>query len=182
MPACPFCGHQNPDTVLICKLCRRSLRRHKNRWIRWGILLGLTILLIATVFSIEYFSHQAEMLKIAERNKTALELLSSYGYRTRSSFMVVEGKLRNISGQKLQGVYAVVAWYDSDNQLLAKERAGLRVDPIFNYQSSLFVVKLPYKPGMERYDVSFETEDGAVLLVADTRDKQEDLTFSDKGQ
>lgn len=170
MRICPYCGHQNEDDILICSLCKRSLRRHKYRWIRWSVIGGMIILLMATVYTIEYFSSKAEL---AQKSNAKLEILASAGYRTRDFKMRTEGKVRNISGQNLHNIYAVVSWYSKDNKLLGKEKNLINTETLPNFRTSSFVVKIPYKKGMENYDISFETEGGIVLYSVDKSGKQQ---------
>ncbi len=173
MRHCPYCGHPNPDDINICTLCKRSLRRHKNRWIRWSIVIVLSVFLIATVFLMEYLSKKPEILM--PKSKAKLELISSIGYRTRASFMIVQGRVRNVSGTKLNDIFVVVSWYNKNQKLLGRNKEPLLHSALHNYQVTKFEVKVPYKKGMESYDISFETEDGAVLYSADTRDRNDKL-------
>ena len=160
---CPFCGHKNEPKAEICSLCKRSLARYKNRWIRWAILVALGVLLILILFTINYFGKTAQLKK----ENVQIEILSSAGYRTRSSDMVVEGRIRNVHQDKLSGVYVIVSWSDKSNKMLSKQKEKIALDPLLSYRTVAFIVKTPYKPGMDKYDIAFELKDGTVLLAQD---------------
>ncbi|MBI5787840.1 MAG: zinc ribbon domain-containing protein [Candidatus Schekmanbacteria bacterium] len=160
---CPYCGHKNDANAEICSLCKHSLTRYKNRWIRWVILATLGVFLIVTLYAINYFGEQAEIKK----ENVQIEILSSAGYRTRSSDMVVEGRIRNVHKEKLSGVYVIVSWSDKNNTIMSEQKEKIALDPLLSYRTVAFIVKTPYKTGMEKYDIAFELKNGTVLLAQD---------------
>jgi hypothetical protein len=90
-----------------------------------------------------------------------------------SGEMVVEGKVRNISGDMLENIQVVVSWYDEQGNLVSSTSSAIYLSPILSYQVSPFRVSQPHDPQMERYDLSFTTPRGEAIFTSDNRKKAE---------
>jgi hypothetical protein len=101
-----------------------------------------------------------------------LALLSRRGYRTEGSdFMIVEGRVRNISSDPLRNVEAVANWYSSDGSFISSGDALVEYDPVLPGQTSPFKVMTRANPEMHRFSVEFKTFAGTKIEVVDRRGK-----------
>jgi hypothetical protein len=128
-----------------------------------GGVLGVILLLVI------YIMHHTPLNITGTTHAPRLELISSVGYHSMSGEMVVEGKVRNVSGDTLRDVHAVVSWYDKQGNQLLNVSSVIYLNPILSFQVSPFRVSLPHDPQMERYDISFTTPDGEVIYTRDMR-------------
>jgi hypothetical protein len=130
------------------------------------IILGV---LVTVFFAVVYIMQHTPLNITGSINAPRLELLSSTGYHSITGEMVVEGKVRNIGGDILRDVQAVVSWYDKDGNKLANANSNLYLSPVLSFQVSPFRVALPYNSQMERYDISFTTPTGETIYTRDRR-------------
>jgi predicted permease len=80
--------------------------------------------------------------------------------------LVVRGIVRNPpSAAKLDGLTAVVLVFSKDGAYIASERAPLAVAPLAPGADAPFVVTLPDADSVDRYRVSFRTDDRIVPHV-----------------
>ena len=80
--------------------------------------------------------------------------------------LVVRGIVRNPpSGAKLNGLTAVVLVFSKDGAFVADERAPVAIAPLAAGAETPFVVTLPDADSVDRYRVSFRTDDRIVPHV-----------------
>lgn len=103
-----------------------------------------------------------------DRSRYKLELLAATGTRS-YGFAKVEGQLKNISGQSLKNVTAVVEWYTEDGQFVKSDTALIEYNPILSGQTSPFTVMGTDNPAMKKYSVSFKELLGGTLPTLDSR-------------
>lgn len=96
-----------------------------------------------------------------------LELLSYRGERS-YDYLIVEGQVRNISGEKLQGVMAVAECYDGGGNLVTSEDAVLEYDPIMPGQTSPFKVMVRDNPLIKTFRVNFKHIFGETIQYKDS--------------
>src|SRR5690606_9745168 len=89
------------------------------------------------------------------RAGSQLELLDwrwsrSYGYA------IAEGRVKNISGQRLENVVAEVTWYDRSGGFITADEALISLNPILPGQASTFKVIAVWNPAMNSASISFK--------------------------
>ena len=97
-----------------------------------------------------------------------LALLASNGYEEYGYFKV-DGQVKNTSNEPLQGVEAVVTWYDSDGGFVKSEEALIEYDPLLSGQTSPFKSITTGNPAMKRYSIEFKELAGTPLEHEDLR-------------
>src|SRR5690606_19468872 len=108
---------------------------------------------------------EAEQKRAAEaraRASSQLELLDwrwseSYGYA------IAEGRVRNISGRRLENVVAQVTWYDRSEGFITADEALISLNPILPGQTSTFKVMASWNPAMHTASVSFKELFGGTI-------------------
>jgi hypothetical protein len=107
----------------------------------------------------------------SETNSGAqLALLSSRGYQTEGGgYYIVEGEVRNISGERLADVEAVASWYASNGTFITSDSALIDYNPIMPGQTSPFKVMSTANPEMDKYSVGFKTVLGLPIATSDER-------------
>lgn len=93
---------------------------------------------------------------------TILEL-NTWSWHTADDYAVANGLVTNVSDQRLERVYAVVAWYTSTDQYITSSQAIIEYDPIMPGQSSQFKVTCKANPLMDTASVSFATRRGDTI-------------------
>ena len=164
---CPFCGSANPKEAVVCELCGRGLVARRYTLVKFTIGAALIITLVSVI----YVMQKVPLSVTGSLHAPRLELVSSAGYHSMSGEMVVEGKVRNISGDMLENIQVVVSWYDKQGNQLSQTKSAIYLNPVLSFQASPFRVSLPYDPQMERYDLSFTTPQGEAIYTRDRREK-----------
>jgi hypothetical protein len=104
--------------------------------------------------------------------KADLILLSTNGSETAGgSYYVIEGQVKNVSGQSLRNVEAVGTWYDKTGGFIKTDSALVDYNPILPGQISPFKTMSTGNPAMSRYTVEFKTLFGGTLVTEDQRKK-----------
>lgn len=95
-----------------------------------------------------------------------LVLLATDGYPSETGdYLVVEGQVKNVSGEALRGVTAVATWFDKSGGALTSTEVVIADDPILPGRTSSFKLLTSAKPAMSRYSVEFKTHLGGSLSV-----------------
>jgi len=97
-----------------------------------------------------------------EKSLCDLELLDwvwnhEYGYVT------AEGRVKNISGKKLNRVQAIVVWYDKNGQMITYDSSFIEYNPVMPGQISPFKVIERYNPAMARATIEFKYFGGTTI-------------------
>ncbi len=111
-------------------------------------------------------------LPLGERTGVAsgylLELLAASSY-SQGNLIVVEGQVRNISGESLRNVEVLVQWYSAGDEFIKGESALIEYDPILRNQVSPFRVITTWNPAMARFTVNLKRQSGAEIPTLDSR-------------
>lgn len=99
-----------------------------------------------------------------------LALLSARGY-DEYGYHIVEGQVRNISGESLKSVAVKATWYDKDDQFITSDDALIDYNPILPGQTSPFKTMTRTNPAMSKYSVEFKYLFGGVIATDDLRKK-----------
>lgn len=91
----------------------------------------------------------------------------SYGYA------IAEGRVKNVSGQKLSNVQAVFETYDANDNFISSGSALIEYDPILANQTSPFKVMLRYNPAMKTGWVTFKVLMGGQLSSVSKKEYNE---------
>ena len=83
-------------------------------------------------------------------------LIAQTGTIGEYGFSSVEGQVRNVSGESLENVMAVVTWLTDDGQFITSEEALISYNPILDGQTSPFEVMVQTNPAMKRFRVEFK--------------------------
>lgn len=103
-----------------------------------------------------------------EANSTpALELIALNWVRSSESHVRVNGEVRNISSDKLHGVFVVVEFRDSNGTLITSSDAVIEYPDLMPGQTSPFTVMESFNPLMANYDVKFKHVFGEIIPHVD---------------
>jgi uncharacterized integral membrane protein len=166
---CSFCGHVNSGDINVCGLCGHGLNRKQDNIIKVAIGIALLVILVVVIYNMR----KVQLNFTGSAQAPRLELISSAGYHSMNGEMVVEGKVRNISGDLLRDIQAVVSWYDKQGNKVIDASSAIYLNPVLSFQVSPFRVSLPHNAKMERYDITFKSPNGEVIYTRDARGKAE---------
>jgi Uncharacterized protein containing a Zn-ribbon (DUF2116) len=85
-----------------------------------------------------------------------LLMLISDKWHIEYGYAMMEGQVMNISGQRLEGVTAVVTFYDAKGEFITSQEALIAYNPILPNQASAFKVPAAYNPEMRKAAVEFK--------------------------
>lgn len=100
-----------------------------------------------------------------------LELLASRGYRSSSSYLSVEGQVKNVSGKPIDRLVAVTTWFTKDDQFIASDSAMVEYQPLLHGQTSPFKTITKRNPEMTRFSVEFKVAGRGTLTTKDLSKK-----------
>lgn len=114
-------------------------------------------------------AYKSEKIKAANREKikekeeaslirgSDLELITwSWSTTAGGSYVESKGQVKNISGQSLQNVEAVVSFYDKNGNFITSSSALIEFNPILVGQTSPFTVMETYNPAMHKATIQFK--------------------------
>ncbi|NLU49128.1 MAG: hypothetical protein GXX09_01775 [Syntrophomonadaceae bacterium] len=126
----------------------------------WGIIILFSVLTLGT-------SSCASKNPVTESdvNKAPykLELVTWKWYESSDLFVVVEGKVKNVSREDFDEVTAVVSFYDKYGNLLKNEREKIKYDPLRPGKTSPFRVVATFHPKATTARVDFQDFMGEFL-------------------
>ena len=88
------------------------------------------------------------------RASCKLELLDSNWYEE-YGYVTYEGRVKNISNDRLKNIEAVVTWYDKNGSLVTSDSSIIQYNPILPGQTSPFKVMGIHNPAMRKAGVAF---------------------------
>ena len=102
---------------------------------------------------------QAEASEARERrSRSEADLeLTAFKWSQNGTFATVEGMVRNISGDRLENVEAVVIFTDANRDFVTSDSALIDYNPILANQDSPFSVIVRYNPAMRSSRVEFKS-------------------------
>ncbi len=169
MKPCPACRIYNTNNAESCHQCGTPFPLTRDIWPI--IIKTATAVLVVVVLAVGFYSSQKNSLTgaISAQEPAALELISSEGFPTISEKMLVEGRVRNISGVDMKKVYVVVSWFNKAGQKVESNSAPVSTIPLPDRHDTSFRVVMNKNPKMENYEISFFDASGNILRVIDTR-------------
>lgn len=169
MKPCPECRIYNTNNAESCHQCGTPFPIARDMWPI--IIKTATAVLVVVVLAVGFYSSRKSYLNGAKtaQEPAALELLSSEGFPTISEKMLVEGRVRNISGVDIKKVYVMVSWFNKAGQKVESNNAPLSTAPLPDRHDTSFRVVMNKNPDMENYEISFFDASGNILRVIDTR-------------
>lgn len=96
-----------------------------------------------------------------------LELLSFRGDRE-YSYLTINGQVKNISNEKLDGVWAVAEFYDSNSALVTSEDGVIEYNPLMPGQTSPFKIMQRDNPAIKTFKVKFKYLFGGAIPYKDS--------------
>lgn len=99
-----------------------------------------------------------------------LELLSMT-WHSEHGFAIMEGEVKNISSNKLDGVQAIGSWYNASGTLITSDSAIIEYNPIMPGQTSPFKVMATYNPEMKTASIRFKHIFGRSISFKRTGDE-----------
>lgn len=132
-----------------------------------GVFMFASIAALAIVLSAGSRSavNPARVNAATERREMPLELVA-LGHQREGDRLTVRGVVRNPpSGERLDSLTAVVFLFNHDGGFLTSGRAAVESAPLGPGGESAFVVTVPGANEVERYRVSFRTDDRIVPHV-----------------
>jgi hypothetical protein len=89
------------------------------------------------------------------RANSQLQLLS-WHWGEEYDYAIAEGEVKNITGQSIESVTALVTWYDSNGNLITSDDALIDYNPLMPGQRSPFKVMARYNPQMKKASIRFK--------------------------
>lgn len=103
--------------------------------------------------------------------KFDLELLASNGSPSETgNYMYAEGQVKNVSGDSIRSVTAVVSWFTQSDDFITSDSALVEFRPLLNGQTSPFKIITSRNPAMKRFRIDFKA--GGRMLSVDDRTKR----------
>ena len=148
-----------------------------SRWKAMGVWIVSVLLLgigaackpdEATRRSNDIIDRLNEIVERAEREALTspqLELLNYSGTVGEYGYATVEGQVKNISGQRMGNVMAVVTWFTDDDSFVTSDEALIAYNPVLPGQTSPFEVLTQANPMMKKFSVTFKKMFGGTIKV-----------------
>lgn len=104
----------------------------------------------------ELLSQLPALKKEQLRNESDLEVLNWKWYRSSDYYVEAAGEVKNISGEPLENVTAVVSFYTKDGTFVTSSEALVDFNPILPGQVSPFHVIETFNPEMSKANLQFK--------------------------
>lgn len=150
------------------------LKKKRNPLVTFLAALGLIALVCVIVLfligrSAYKSSPRAVQPTVSVSDEYQLELLSSSLTSASEGYLRTEGQVKNITGQSLENIEAVVQLFDANDEFITSDSAIIDFNPILPGQTSPFQVTTPKNPKIERYSISFKILLGGTIPTKDSR-------------
>jgi hypothetical protein len=187
---CPYCAETIKVDAKFCRFCGRNLasgeqqqpqvivqqvpeKKKRNSFVTFLAALGLVSLICVcfAVFSTSSLPSSRPNQQKQQPSTTSeylLEFVSVTDERS-SSYITVNGQVKNISGQSLENVTAVIEYYDANDNFVTSDSALIDYNPILPGQTSPFSVITRDNPAIKRYSTSFKFLLGGTIRTKDSR-------------
>ena len=96
------------------------------------------------------------------RKNCDLELIS-WNWSKEHGYAQAEGQVKNISGEAIENVEAVVSFYDANSNFIKAGSALIEYDPILSGQTSPFRVMTTENPAMKKATIEFKSLFGGTI-------------------
>lgn len=140
----------------------------------WGclaVVMGLFALFsVKALFKIMAAGQTADARAAGITAPSKLALLSNNGVR-QSGYLIINGEVQNMSGEKITHLMAVVTHYTNKDSIISSEDAVVEYDPLLPGQKTPFKVMTRSNPEMKKYAVSFKTMFGGEIPYDDITKK-----------
>lgn len=105
------------------------------------------------------------------QNDAPLLELQTFNFTKSYDFDKVQGAVKNISGQKMEGVQVVASFYDKDDNFIKSDDAMIKYNPILPGQISPFETIGTDNPAIKTASVSFKYIFGGTIPTRDAEPK-----------
>jgi len=115
---------------------------------------------------VAYYQAKYERERIAEEEKEKkraiydLELVSWHWSKV-GGHVIVEGQVKNISGEILRNIAVLITWYDKIGKEITYVNSLIEYNPIISGQTYPFKVTEKYHPAMEKASIEFKFMGGS---------------------
>lgn len=96
-----------------------------------------------------------------------LQVLDKEGVIGEHGFSQVEGRVKNLTGQSLRNVEAVVTWYTATGRFVTSDSAFIEFNPLLPGQISPFKVTTRTNPEMTSFSVEFKHLMGGTIRTTE---------------
>lgn len=178
---CPDCGKEFSDAAPACPHCGRprTVPLLKRQYSLSGCLgvgcLGLIVISVIGSLAGKGISDSSTSARVfstpAAPAYQAPQLeLQSWNWHTEYGYAIAEGRVKNISGESLKNVQAVVTFSRKNGDFITTDDALIDLNPILPGQTSSFKVMATENPAMGSANVDFkELMGGSVSWRAKTK-------------
>jgi len=177
---CPHCQTDISAKAKKCPNCQSDLRNWPTRH---PILTLLGLLIIVPIIVSWIIPNESSSPKTSNTNQNQnseqteqkeqqplLELQSLHCY-SEYGYFIIEGMVKNISGESLESVLAVGNTYTADGEFVKSSDALIEYNPILSGQTSPFKTMATDNPAIKKCDVNFKEFWGGTILTKDGRAK-----------
>lgn len=181
---CPDCGKEHSDSAPACPNCGRPGKPaapvqvvEKKKSIGCAGAGCLTLVVIFMIFYVtgaidrsnkESLGGAASVAGPPAATGPQLEL-QSWHWGEEYSHAIAEGTVKNISGENLRNVTAVVTFMSKDGSFITSSDALVDYNPILPGQTSPFKVITTHNPAMRRARVEFKELMGGTIAYRDKK-------------
>lgn len=133
-------------------------KEKKTACLTWCIFLFVILLVIGFIASTDTNSSTTISRKTSTTDniQPKLELLD-WNWSQQSSFVIVEGQVKNISSQPLENVKAVVEFYTATDVFISSDSSLIEYKTLMPGQTSPFKIIESWNPQMKRAKINFTT-------------------------
>jgi hypothetical protein len=176
MTTCKECKQQISTEADACPHCGAK----KQKFFSTGSCTGLGCLGLILAVLVFYWMGSANRNQTPSTVNPAtqtpapemeqLELLAFKWGQSTEQHATAEGQVKNISGDSIKSVQAVVTWYDKSGTFVTSDHALIDYNPLLPGQTSPFDVIATFNPAMHTASVEFKHFAGGSIR---TRKKEE---------
>lgn len=199
---CSNCGKStelspNPE-VVSSPSPQIQVQKSKLMWVVWGVIALFLYGIVSPVMKRSAISSREHEQRLEEANRRVassekemqksiddmknivessrsvpkLEVQSWKKGRKSDSYIEIVGEVKNISTYSLDGIKALVSFYDKKGDLVNANDALIDFQPILPGQISPFKVIATYDPAMDKANIAFKESDGGTI-ASTVKDKEE---------
>ncbi len=173
---CPDCGKEHSDSAAACPNCGRPVKAvasvqptapKKNIGCGGGCLV---LIVIGGILYAIGSSGTNSSTGTIDSSPNAAEVdvgpqleLETWTWGEEYSYAIAHGTVKNISGESLKNVQAVVSFYAKDGTFITSDDALIDYNPILPGQTSPFKVIATHNPAMRKAGIEFKELMGGTI-------------------